>query len=81
MTTNNTNARPADIEALRARLIDYVNDSIDQLLDDDYYSDTSDPDDATDPREDLERVERLIDGHNLIHVLYMYENTFAGPDA
>ena len=76
-----TNANPNDIAALRARLIDYVNDSVDQLLDDDYYSDTSDPDDVTNPLEDLERVERLIDSHNLIHVLYMYENTFAGPDA
>lgn len=71
MTTNE------NIERLRSILIDYVNDSVDQLLDDNYYSDTSDPDDVTNPVEDIERVQRLIEGHNLIHVLYMYETHHA----
>lgn len=51
------------IERLRTLLHAYVDDSIDQLLDDDY-------DDADD---DVARVQRLLDDHNLVHVLYTYE--------
>ena len=53
----------SNIETLRTRLIEYINDSIDQLIDDDY-------DDAND---DIARIDRMIDHANIVHVLFMYE--------
>lgn len=51
------------LEALRSALIEWVNDSVDSLIDDDY-NDTPD---------DLARVERMKDEVNLIHAIWWYE--------
>ena len=59
---------PSDIETLRAKLHDLVDDSIDSLIDDDY-------DDAAD---DIERVERLSD-QNLVHLLWEVDHYGDGP--
>ena len=57
--------RMSTVEQLRALLHAYVDDSIDQLLDDDY----------NDADDDVARAQRLIDAHNLVHVLSTYEQT------